>query len=596
MTAGRARALLALSVLGCLPGLMLGGCRARDEAPDTPPPFVNEATPADDDPPASPIAVPTAAAVDFQPVAISDLIGRGPLTRTPAKAGSGSGPPPRAPRVVYWYTIDALRADVPRTRRNGRPLMPELEAFATEAVEFSTCYSLAPNTLIATASMFTGLFPPRHGVLPVALPVRGGGTWFPLDLDARFVTLAEYLRGRGYETRTHLYTVFVRPGSGLLQGFDELELPEEVDGPLFVYEHHLGLHAPYEAPPEVRRRFGLEPPRLLDPGSPDWYALPVLGDAERDELWNAYLAEGYLADRHFGRRMRWLREKGAWDDALVIVTADHGEEFLEHGGIRHGTLYEEIVRVPLYVKFPRGSTWAALHGRVFPHRVSVADIFPTLIALLGGEAPPYEIDGRSLLPILAGDETDPRERPAVLRVGMNKQLEGFEGDRLLVHDAVLSGSLKAIFGYRLQPSRTPETFDYRTGDWFAELYDLETDPRERKNLAAARRDDFFELVELHRRLVRPLTPAARELYGDLQGAPPTTRETCSRGSGPSATWTEGWLGRGRPTRRSSRAAADAGRGCPLPNHRLDSRLVRRASESPADGLSSRPPAVTLPTC
>lgn len=422
-----------------------------------------------------------------------------------ARATAGSAVPQRArqgaPPLIYWYTIDALRADTALERdASGEPLMPELAAFAEESVGFARAYATSSFTKTSTASMFTGLWPRRHGVLHGVLPTWPEGAQLLFDLDPRFYTLAELLRDHGYTTLTHAFSVHVQPGGGMLQGFDATDLPADptatlpADGPLFVYEHVLGLHGPYAPSAAAAEAVGVPAVPGFEPADTSWFEQP-LDDARLAALRAAYRAEGIDADAVLGQRLQALRDQGLWDDALIIVTADHGDEFGEHGTTQHSVqLYDEVVRVPLYVKFPSDHRWAAWHGRLLPQRVRLVDLYPTVAELVATEALPYAVDGRSLGPILDREEHDPAARDVLLRASFTRPTA--DGD-LALHtcDAMVQGDRKVLLGHRLQGSQRPDAFGYAQGDWFAELYDLATDPDETRDLSASRRGEVLRLLE-----------------------------------------------------------------------------------------------------
>jgi arylsulfatase A-like enzyme len=440
----------------------------------------------------------------------------------PAAAEPGAAA--RLPGTIWIFVIDALRADALDALDGGGPLLATLAGFARQAVRFTGAHAASSFTRTSTATLFTGLWPARHGVLHGVVPVHPDGAALAFDLDRRWVTLAEWAAAQGWETWTHPYSVHVRPGDGLLQGFARTDLRAGEDEPfpeppaperrLLVYEHILGAHGPYRPSAAARARLGLAEPALLDPASTEWFEGP-LDPRQVAELRGAYLAEAVDADGVLARRLAWLSRAGRLEDALVIVTADHGEAFLEHGALQHATsLHEEVLRVPLLVHFPAGSSWAAQHGRTLDARVSLADLYPTLLELAGARGPAYDLDGRSLLPLLDGRETGAAARPLHARASFLAAHEG--GSRLFVMDAVLDGPLKAILGWRCADSQDAAR-PFARGDWAAELYDLAADPDERHDLARARPADFLLLQQRARAVAAP--PAARG--APLNPAPPS---------------------------------------------------------------------------
>ncbi len=436
--------------------------------------------------------------LDYRPLVLGDPLGE--LAVRPTELPEL---PRGAPPVVYWYTIDALRADLLDAMHDGAPLLPTLSAFADEAVVFEQAYATSSFTKLSTASMFTGLWPTRHRVDHGHVDVWPRGRTLVFDLDRRFQTLAEAFTSQGYETWTHRYSVHTRAGDGMLAGFARLDLDTEARVPFtpgaerwFAYEHILGAHGPYDPSPGSRARIGVEVLAGFDPSSTNWFEAP-LDEAQVATLWDSYRAEAVDADGQLARRLEWLRASGRWDDALVIVTSDHGEAFNEHGFTQHSThLYEEGVRVPLLVKFPEGHPAATRHGERLPHRVSLVDLYPTLIELTGAPAPAYALDGRSLIPILRGDEDVLPPRLVVLRSSFTRSTPD-GGQALMVVEALLSAHWKAHFGYRLQGSQDPDGHPFDLGGWVSELYDLDADPGETINRVDDQPQRFLDMLEAH---------------------------------------------------------------------------------------------------
>lgn len=420
-----------------------------------------------------------------------------------------------APKVIYWFTIDSLRTDVIGRKHGEKLIMPNLTRFAQESVFFENAYSQSSFTKISTAAMFTGLWPSRLGVKACQLKVAPTGAELCFGLDPRFPTLAGFLRDHGYRALTHPYTVHVREGDGLVNGFEmHSSIPETLpSGRLFVYQHILGLHAPYVPSAAAMDYLGVKKAALIDPGSSAWF-FERLTIPQAEELRSYYFAEGYDADLEFLALTRRLKEQGIWDEALVIVTADHGEEFLEKDGIQHSVqLYEDVLRVPLFVKFPKASALSAGHGRRFGNRVRLVDLFPTIKELLG--APDNASDGVSLLSIVRNEEPANPSREVIAQVaGVKPSLTVYETR------AIIMDGWKAVMGHRLDHTRLRGPAGFDVGEPFEELYNLSEDPRETRNLRSDRDAIFKSLDREYWRRAKPVPYRDRDGRAGVLNAMP----------------------------------------------------------------------------
>lgn len=305
-------------------------------------------------------------------------------------------PPLSDPRPdVVLVVIDTLRKDHLPAYGYPRDTAPFLTRLAARGVVFDNAYSTAPWTAPATASLFTGRYPFQHGVVSGRLAVKKlqeQGAPVRLNrIPAGIETLGEAMRRAGYETWAVTQNANITKELGFDQGFEHFTslspsreadtITHTLDGllqrlrggrPDFVYLHYMDVHAP-------------------NPGRAPHFD-PSLDGVAREI--SAYDSELRHLDLHLARTFRSL----GWEqDAITIVTADHGEEFYEHGLRGHArTLYAEVLNVPLVVHGP---------GRFAPRRVaervSHVDVLPTLRALCG--LPPAPADsGMSLLELLDG--------------------------------------------------------------------------------------------------------------------------------------------------------------------------------------------------
>jgi choline-sulfatase len=268
------------------------------------------------------------------------------------------------------------------------------------------------------ASVMTGLYPFAHGATGVRSAIRP---------EAR--TLAEILAAHGYATAAFVTNVNVSGAFGFARGFESFTyLPEDPsrpshhvlsdvltrdasrwlesrDGrPFFLYVHSTDPHAPYTAGAELRPRFrsaattaaAIDPDELQRKFELDW---STLKPPEVAELVADYDAEIAFNDANLGALLDDLKRLGLDGSTLVVVTADHGEEFGDHGGFTHGhTLYDELIHVPLLIRLPGGRRGGERDATL----ARQIDLLPTILAE-AGVAIPSGLPGRSLLAPRADD-------------------------------------------------------------------------------------------------------------------------------------------------------------------------------------------------
>jgi arylsulfatase A-like enzyme len=315
---------------------------------------------------------------------------------------------------VIFVTLDTTRVDHIGAYGYFRDISPEIDRFASDAVLYRRAWSTAPWTLPAHASMFTGKHPTSHGA---HFNARGGNTTLADALNdtpsREFkanrlgddqVTLAELLQDAGYETAAFVGGPWLSPVFGLLQGYgfkdaevsafsgrraDELtdravawikEVPR--DCPLHLLVNYFDPHWPFDPPPGYNDLPRAKAPLFVNRAAVNkGNALPPQQQAA---CIDRYDGEIRFMDYHFGRLMRTLRQAGRYDGAIIVVVADHGETLGEHGLIGHANwVYEEVLRVPLLVRFPGGRD----SGTEVNAPVSVVDILPLLASEAGLELP-----------------------------------------------------------------------------------------------------------------------------------------------------------------------------------------------------------------
>jgi arylsulfatase A-like enzyme len=322
---------------------------------------------------------------------------------------------------IFLYMIDTLRADE-LAPYGGRPeLAPHMNAFASEAVTYLQARAPSSWTLPSVVSLLTGLYSDRHGVMagnmqydPQRAPSLqrwlGERGYRTLGISHSFIVSAAYRVDASFGSfyfNNHLNGEQLR--SQEARGLLALWLSQHADGsPIFAYLHTVDPHAPYTPPAGFREAAGSEEGRSqLEEGLPDLLVArgKAADPAEVARLRALYDGEVRYTDRELGRFIDFLKWLGLYEDSFVILVSDHGEEFAEHGGFEHGwTVFEEVLRVPLIVKYP-GGRWA---GERIETAVNLVDIAPTLLAELAGAQEP-DLDGR----VLPGPSASRRREQAV---------------------------------------------------------------------------------------------------------------------------------------------------------------------------------------
>ena len=382
----------------------------------------------------------------------------------------------REGRGVIVVSIDTMRRDHVSVYGYGRRTTPTLEVLASEGVAFEDAVTTAPWTLPAHASLLTSLYPSSHG----AVDLRRG---LPDDVSS----LPRLLQQKGFFTQAVVTHLYLSKQYGFGHGFDghwynydaRAEqvteraisfLRERGDRDFFLFLHYYDPHWHYDPPPPYDRTF--DPDYSGETRGVWWEFKKETADsiAPRDlqHILALYDGEILYADRQLGRLFGVMREMGIYDKSLVVVTSDHGEEFLEHGGWEHQkTLYEEVLRIPLLMKLP-GSKGA---GRRVSRQVSLVDVAPTILEEM--ELPAVAgFEGRSLSGLIRGSE---------------KTLDGPGGPadqawaetQHTTDDSHKLALRQGGNGRKLIVSRHDDGSEASV-----ELYDLARDPQERDDLVA----------------------------------------------------------------------------------------------------------------
>ncbi len=377
-----------------------------------------------------------------------------PIAAPPVASASGASPTPAAPKVarpagplnVLLLTVDSLRADRVAAGYE-RDVAPELTKLAAESTVYTNAYSVSSYTAKSVGALLSGQYP--------SALYRDG--WFFTGYSKSNLFFTEVLQDGGVRTMAAHAHMYFKRGKNLEQGFDVwetvpgitfdpntdnhvtsektttvaidlLKKDENTSKPFFLWLHYMDPHDVY-----VKHK-----------GGPDF------GSTNKDR----YDSEVLHTDSWIGKLLDHCRTQPWWDKTVVIVSADHGEAFGEHGMYKHAfEIWEVLVRVPLIIRAP-----GAKPQRIAERR-SQLDLAPTIVELQGAKPSPTFV-GKSLVPELYGEKKPDIREPIVLELP--------EDSHNPPRRALISGKHKLIV---------------HGAGWKYSLYDLSVDPGETKDLA-----------------------------------------------------------------------------------------------------------------
>ena len=430
----------------------------------------------------------------------------GGRSRGPAATHHVGGRAPRPPIVLL--TIDTLRADHLPFYGAVRDTAPTLTRLAAGAVVYDRASSTSSWTVPSVVSWLTGVYPFTHGV--VSGVSRHGRIYEQEVIPETLRCLPEVLSGLGYHTMGVTANAHLDEAHGFGRGFDRFsclgftDAPavtrvveswlavEEPGRPFFLWIHFFDPHSPYVPREPWFHRFAPgvteHEMAMLRRAHATWPKIPAEIQRNRPRYLklarDLYDSEIAFCDRGIGRileRFPWLER--AW----IVFASDHGEEFFEHGALGHGrTLFEETLRVPLFVRPPGGGD-----GKRVEEPVSAVDIPRTILAIAGARTD-EQWQGH-VLPSLPLPGSGPRNEPPLAHLARFPD----------------TANLAAIVGARWKLIR-----DLRTGE--LHLYDLRRDPGERRDLATADRTRAASMDDRLEAMVRALpeppdTPTRRRI-------------------------------------------------------------------------------------
>ena len=388
-------------------------------------------------------------------------------------SGCGKQRHVQKPNIIL-IVVDTLRTDHVGCYGYHRNITPNIDKLAQEGILFRNAISSAPWTAPSVATMLTSQY-------PCVLGIRN----HCVVIDSRFPLISEVLKQHGYATHGIVSHAFLSANLGFAKGYDSYDegpasshggisspavtykavsfLQKKHEEPFFLFAHYFDphynfrLHGEYNYYPSykgaVRDNHPILPLRQIRHS---------LSKDDIKYLLALYDSEIAFTDAHIGQLLDELKKQGLYEDSIIIITSDHGEEFMERGWIGHSiTLYQELIHVPLIMKLPR------CKARIIDSPVGLIDIAPTIYQYMGLKTP----DGSEGKPLDISPHASITTRPIFSETFKTALL----GDRIekivvpiIAFRSIISGNSKLIYDEKKD---------------LEQIYDLSEDPDERSNLA-----------------------------------------------------------------------------------------------------------------
>jgi arylsulfatase A-like enzyme len=400
-------------------------------------------------------------------------------------------------KLIFLISVDTLRADHVGVYGSSRPVDPRITRFAGDCVVFKNCFAPSSWTLPSHVSLFSGLNAYNHGTYnrDNAIPddiFLLQESLFPdhLNISYNGGVFLKYIYGfyRGFDS----YRSKNHPKSSKVIFERMIRFLKRTPSPgLFAFLHTYQVHSPYRLHPlhsysrQVLKTDQTKYVKIPDVVGGHQNIFRPVSDELKEKIINLYKCEYEFFDFWFGYFIQNLKKLKLYDRSMIILFSDHGEEFFDHRGWGHGqSLYNELVHVPLMIKFP-----AQLHrGATVEANVGLIDLIPTILDFHEIDHQ-KTIDGISLLPAIHSQGRGDRKIVSVL-----KYSDGVTPSAKLEKVAVIYRNFKLIYNYPYSQEALdfyaefppPEIKQY-------ELYDIETDYGERDNLAY--RQEYWKIFE-----------------------------------------------------------------------------------------------------
>ncbi|MBN1224477.1 MAG: sulfatase [Candidatus Aminicenantes bacterium] len=382
---------------------------------------------------------------------------------------------------IILISLDTLRADHIGCYGYHRRTSPNMDELAKESVLFQKTYAHSPWTLPSHVSMLYSLNSASHQVY-----------YSTQKIDPSLPSLASLLKSQGYITQAFTGGGFVDSVFGFAKGFDWYEdvperspkneaemllattaswVKENQEKPFFLFLHTFQIHGPYDSPAPWNKAF------LSDDAK--WEKIGLMNfleshgkdypftQAEIENIVSLYDGEILYTDEMLiNPLVSLMKDLGIYDNSLIIITSDHGEEFNDHGGWLHSqTVYEEMLHVPLMIKFPN----SRFKGESVKTRCRLIDIMPTILEIASADYDKKSIDGESLMSLISGKESQ---------------------DRIFISDVAYK-NIPVPCPVLIATNRNSQKFIFEkseSGVKDIQVYDLDKDSKEKNNLFRMLRD------------------------------------------------------------------------------------------------------------
>ncbi|HLP45184.1 MAG TPA: sulfatase, partial [Candidatus Kapabacteria bacterium] len=397
----------------------------------------------------------------------------------------------KKPHFVFIIVADTLRWDYLGTYNKVKKCSPHIDRFTKDAVVFTQAYSTAPWTLPAHASMFTGLFPNNHQVNYHNKDVLRNNKILFDNLREKFliygITDSHFVSAEfGFHQGFDIYNEFKKAyndRTASLRTFSrarKMILSEKSPNALF-FLHSYQVHSPYipelDLAVEYYAKCNIAPGlfkfnagEFINKGKDLYKKLP---EKERLDIQHVYEAGVYTFDRRFGQFVAFLKRQNIYNDSLIILLSDHGEEFMDHGAWEHGhSLYNELIKIPLVIKFPGNR----LAGQEVNSLASITDILPTIMDIENinmDETLSKRLDGISLVPAARGEKVKERKIISCLAAKVMRKTN--------LKVSVISGNLKFIYYNKMGP-KDREFYTFPPPSFDNEMFDIFLDPGDKTNI------------------------------------------------------------------------------------------------------------------